>query len=68
MSVTRDTSHSAIGPCGPLKQLPCGDNLRHASTALLSCTLDSGENAGCSGQSIEPGFGLLGELNESVAV
>ena len=46
MSVTRDTSHAAIGPWGPSKQLPCGDSLRHASTALLSCTLDSGENAG----------------------
>ena len=46
MSVTRDTSHSAIGPCESLEHSPFGDNLRHESTALLSCTLDCGENAG----------------------
>ena len=46
MSLTRDTSHSPIGPCGPLKHSPLGDNLRHVSTAPLSCTLDCGENAG----------------------
>ena len=41
-----DTSHSSIGPCGPLGQSPFRDNLRHASTALLSSDLDCGENAG----------------------
>ena len=47
MSVTRDTSQVPIAPCGPFEHLPFGDSLRHASTALLSCTLDRGENAGC---------------------
>ena len=46
MSVTRDTSHVPIGPCRPFKHLPFGDSLRHASTALLSWTLDRGKNAG----------------------
>ena len=46
MSVTRDTSQVPIGPCGLLRHWPFGDNFRHASTALLSCTLDRGENAG----------------------
>ena len=46
MSLTLDTFHSPIGPCGPLKQSPCWDILRHTSTALLSCALDCGENAG----------------------
>ena len=41
-----DTSHSQIGPCGPLGQSPFGDNFRQASTALLSSPLDCGENAG----------------------
>ena len=46
MSATLDTSHSLIDPCGLLEQSPLGDNLRHVSTALLSCTLDeSGTNA-----------------------
>ena len=43
MSVTRDTSNSAIGPCESLEHSPFGDNLRHVSTALLSYTLDCGE-------------------------
>ena len=51
MSVTRDTSQVPIGPCGPLKHLPFGDSLRHASTALLSCTRDAGENAGVGDES-----------------
>ena len=46
MSVTRDTSHSSIGPCGPLEPSPCVDSLRYASTALLSSALDRGENTG----------------------
>ena len=45
MSVTRDTSHASIGPCGPLEHWPFDDSLRHVSTALLSCKLDCGENA-----------------------
>ena len=44
MSVTLDTSHSAIGPCRPLEQSPsAGENLRHFSTAYLSSAVD--ENA-----------------------
>ena len=35
MSLTLDTSHSAIGPFWPPEQSPLGDNLRHASTAPL---------------------------------
>ena len=46
MSVTLDTSQSLIAPCGPLEQSPFGDNLRHASTALLSFALDRGKRAG----------------------
>ena len=46
MSLTRDTSHSSIGPCGPFEHSPFGDSLMHASTALFSCTLDCGENTG----------------------
>ena len=45
MSVTRYTSQVPIGPCGLLRHLSFDDSLRHASTALLSCTLDRGENA-----------------------
>ena len=44
MSLTRDTSQSPIGPFGPLEHSPFGDSLTHASTALLSCTRDRGEN------------------------
>ena len=40
MSVTLDTSHSTIGPCGPLEQSSFGDNLRHASTVSLSSDAD----------------------------
>ena len=46
MSVTRDTSHSPMGPCGPVEQSPSGDSFRHSRTALLSSNLDSGENTG----------------------
>ena len=49
MSVTLDTSHSAIGPCGLSGQSPSGDNFRHASTALLSSLPVCGENAGGAG-------------------
>ena len=45
MSLTRDTSHAAIGPCGPPEHWPFGDSLRQPSMALLSCTLDCGANA-----------------------
>ena len=50
MSVTRNTSHSPIGPCGPVEQLPTGDSLRQASRALLSSSFDCGENTGNGGQ------------------
>merc|ERR1719174_3373599 len=36
MMVTPDTSHSPMGPCGPLGQSPFGDTCRHAVTARLS--------------------------------
>ena len=45
MSVTPETSHSPIGPCGPLEQSPSVDRSRHALTAPLSSSCDSGENA-----------------------
>ena len=46
ISVTLLTSHSPIGPCGPLEQsLSSWDSPRHASTAPLSSVLDCGENA-----------------------
>ena len=45
MSVTRETSHAPIDPYGLFKQFPLGDSFRHATTALLSCDRDSGENA-----------------------
>ena len=45
MSVTRDTSHSPIGPCGPWEQPPLGDSSRHAFTAMLSSVLDCGAKA-----------------------
>ena len=44
MLVILDTPHSPIGPCAPFEQSPF-DSLRHATTALSSCTLDFGENA-----------------------
>ena len=45
MLATRDTSHSLIGPCGPLEQSPCGGNSRQPAMALWSCVLDCGEKA-----------------------
>ena len=45
MSVTFDTSHSLIRPCRWVGQLPFGNNVMHAFTALLSSTLDRGKNA-----------------------
>ena len=51
MSVTLDTPHFPIGPCGPSKQSPfVGETSRHASTALLISALDCGENAGVRGR------------------
>ena len=46
MSVTFETSHSPIGPCGQSEQSPFGDSCRYAATASLSSTLDCGENIG----------------------
>ena len=61
-------SHSPIGRCGLLEQSPFGDSLRHAPTALLSCTLDCGTNAGLRvGAENRTVFSALGKLNESVA-
>ena len=45
MSVTPETSHSPISPCGPLEQSPSGDSSRHALNAPQSSSLDCGENA-----------------------
>ena len=44
MSVTLETSHFAIGPCGPSEQSLSND-MRHTLIALLSCALEYGENA-----------------------
>ena len=43
MLVTRETSHSPIGPFLALEQAPRGDTSRHPSTALLSS--EYGESA-----------------------
>ena len=45
MSVTRDTSHSPIGPRHPVEQLPVGDIQRHSLTAVLRSARVTGENA-----------------------
>ena len=46
ISAMPDTSHSAIGPCGPLEQFfPFGDSLRHKRMAASSSSIDCGENA-----------------------
>ena len=45
MSCTRDTSHSPIGPYGPVEQSPFGDTSRHERTARSTSSLDWGENA-----------------------
>ena len=44
MEVNLDTSHSLIGPCGPLEQSVLGNIARHVVTTLLRCTSDFGEN------------------------
>ena len=50
MSVTRDTAHSLMGPCGSSAQSPFGDSVRHASTALRISSLDCGEKAVAEGR------------------
>ena len=62
MSVMRDTSHSAIGPSGPLEQSPFGDTWRHVSTALLSSALECGENARNGRQGRKERFKTLGYI------
>ena len=44
MSITFETSHSPIGPCGLVEQWPVGDSARQRPTALLSSSFDCGEN------------------------
>ena len=44
MSVTLDTSHSPIGPCGQSEQSPFEDSWRYVATAFVSCFWDRGEN------------------------
>ena len=53
MSVTRDTSHSAIAPCGLSEPSPFG-SLTHALTALLSSALD--KNTVHTVRDIDPNF------------
>ena len=43
ISVTLDTSHSSIGPCGPSEQSVPRDNFKQVATELLSCALHFGE-------------------------
>ena len=56
MSVTRDTSHSPISPCGLLEQSPSGDSFRHAARVFLSSVVDPGENVGLEVQPVEDNF------------
>ena len=63
MSVTRDTSHSPIGPCGPSEQSPLGDTLRHALRALSSSALEGGENAGDGWQNSRAQFKKMRKLD-----
>ena len=65
MSVIRDTSHVSIAPCGLLKHSPFGDNLRHVSTALLSWSLECGENARVGGV-VHLSSNYQGRCNERV--
>ena len=44
ISVTLDTSHPPICPCGPGEQPPLGDSLRQVSMALCNSAFDCGEN------------------------
>ena len=46
ISLSRDTSHSPIGPCGLSAQSFTEVSLRHDSTAILSSALERGEKAG----------------------
>ena len=63
MSVTLDTPHFPIGPCGPSKHSPfIGDSSRHAATALSSSALDCGENAGVGGRTVASNLKLLGQV------
>ena len=45
ISVTADTSHPPISPCGSAEQSPSGAIFRQIVTASLSSDLDRGENA-----------------------
>ena len=68
MSVIRDTSHVSLGPWGPSKHLPFGDSLRHVSSALLSSSLDCGENAGSREGRIWLTYEFNGGVDENVSV
>ena len=64
ISVTLDTSHSPIGPCGPLEQSPLGDSFQHSPMALLTSDSNRGENTGVTlmprvgaGVTLMPGVG-----------
>ena len=59
MSVTANTSHDLIGPCGPVEQFPTGDNLMHASTASRSSVLFWGANAAVTATRKTFGVGVL---------
>ena len=43
LSVTAETSHDPIGPCGPLEQSE--DSCKHSTMAALSSDLDVGDHS-----------------------
>ena len=62
MLLTLDTSHSPIGPCGPVEQSPFGDNFRHASMALLSSDFDCGEKTAVGRGLLSSGFDFVEKI------
>ena len=69
MSVTRDTSHSPIGPCGPSAQSLTDDILRHSSTAFLRSFRFFGVNTAVEGIGVGAlvGIGCTQRVRESGA-
>ena len=59
MSVTADTSHDPMGPCGPVEQSPNGDNLMHAAIVSCSSVLFWGANAAVTAATKAFGVGAL---------
>ena len=60
MSVTCNTSHFLIGPCGQLSLT------KHCSTAILSRDRDFGENAVLEGRACKRGHVMMRKLKMSV--